>query len=239
MSKIKNILNIELMDQPFVCEHCNKSFMKSRTLVSHMCEGKRRFLQKNEKRVQTGFYVFQRFFDLTQVNHTTKTYEEFCKSGYYNAFVKFGSFINNIRPIYTEKFIDYVIKSGIKLDHWCKDSIYESYLQDTIKNEPVDGALERSIKTMVEWAEENNSDFSHYFKYVSKNRAVFDIKDGKISPWIILNCKSGKELLESLNDEQLMMISKVFDIVFWSRKFKIEQDSVNLAREICREAGIL
>jgi hypothetical protein len=232
------IINIELLDRPFKCDHCGKGFMKERTMINHMCENKRRFFQKNEKRVQTGFYVFKRFFELTQKNFKERTYDDFCKSGYYNAFVKFGSFINNVKPIYPEKFIDYVIKSGIKLDHWAKDSVYEKYLQETIKTEPVDSALERSLNTMIKWGESNNAEFSHYFKYVGANRAVHDIKDGKISPWLLLNCKSGKKLLESFNDDQLTLISTVFDIVFWSRKFKQEPKEVELVRTICKEAKI-
>ena len=54
-----------------------------------MCEQKRRALQKSEKRVQTGYFVFNRFFRLTQNANKDKTYEEFCKTPYYSAFVKF------------------------------------------------------------------------------------------------------------------------------------------------------
>ena len=38
---------------------------------------------------------------------------------------------------------------------------------------------------MMEWAEENEPRHGiHYFNYVSLNRAVWHIKDGKISPWL-------------------------------------------------------
>jgi len=39
--------------------------MKESTLLAHMCEPKRRWLQKDEKRVQVGFYAFQRFYKLS------------------------------------------------------------------------------------------------------------------------------------------------------------------------------
>jgi hypothetical protein len=83
---------MELAEQPFNCVHCSKSFMKEKTLFAHMCEPKRRAMQKDEKRVQSGFYAFNQFYKLTQSARKQKTYEEFCKSAYYNAFVKFGSF---------------------------------------------------------------------------------------------------------------------------------------------------
>ena len=67
-----------------------------------MCEKKRRRLQKDEKRVQTGYYAFTRFYKLSAGTKQDKTYEDFCASPYYNAFVKFGSFVNNVRPLYPE-----------------------------------------------------------------------------------------------------------------------------------------
>jgi hypothetical protein len=57
---------IALVEQPFICVHCSKSFMKEKTLVAHMCERKRRALQETEKRVQAGFMAYNRFYQLTQ-----------------------------------------------------------------------------------------------------------------------------------------------------------------------------
>jgi len=229
---------IALVDQPYNCVHCGKSFMKEKTLVAHMCERKRRALQRDEKRVQAGFMAYNRFYKLTQNAKKNKTYDEFCDSGYYNAFVKFGSFINNVDPLYPDKFIDYVIKSGVKLDHWCRDELYEAYLLDMLKVEPVESATQRTLTTMMEWADANDSKFQHYFEYVNLNRAVQDILNGKISPWIILNCNSGKKMMANMNDDQLSLISAVVDVPYWFKKFKEYPADVALIQEICKETGI-
>lgn len=229
---------IALAEQPFNCEHCGKSFMKEKTLVAHMCERKRRALQKDEKRVQAGFFAYNRFYNLTQKNKKDKTYDEFCNSSYYNAFVKFGSFINNVNPLYPDKFIDYVIKSGVKLDHWCRDELYERYLYDMLKVEPVEAAVQRSLQTMMEWSDEHNANFAHYFNYVSLNRAVHDMLNGKISPWLILNSVSGKQMISKMSDDQLTMISPVFDASFWLKKFREAPADVLMIQEICKETGI-
>ena len=229
---------IALADQPFNCVHCSKSFMKEKTLYAHMCENKRRAMQKDEKRVQAGFMAFNKFFRMTQAAKKDKTYEDFCKSPYYNAFVKFGSFINNVLPLYPEKFMDYVIKSGVKLDHWCRDELYDSYLFDMLKAEPVESAVQRSIQTMMEWGDISQAEFNHYFNYVNLNRAVHDIRNGKISPWLLLNCRGGKELLNKFNNDQLDMIAPAFDLPFWLKKFKSVPADVALVKEICKEAGI-
>ena len=116
------------------CTYCNKEFARERTLQVHLCEPKRRHLQKNEKWVQNAFMVFQRFYEIHQHNTKPKTYQQFCDSAYYNAFVKFGRYIMHITPLYPEKYIDYVILSKGKLDHWARDDLYEAYLIDALRN---------------------------------------------------------------------------------------------------------
>jgi len=229
---------IQLAEQPFNCVHCNKAFMKEKTLYAHMCENKRRAMQKDEKRVQAGMMAFNRFFRLTQGAKKDKTYDDFIKSPYYNAFVKFGSFINNVMPIYPDKFMDYVIKSGVKLDQWCRDELYETYLYEMIKTEPVESAVQRSLQTMMEWGDVSQAQFNHYFNYVNLNRAVHDIRNGKISPWVLLNCTSGKKMLNNFSNEQLDLIAPAFDLPFWLKKFKQVPADIILVKEICEEAGI-
>ena len=229
---------IALVEQPFICVHCSKSFMKEKTLVAHMCERKRRALQETEKRVQAGFMAYNRFYQLTQGNKVLKNYDHFCNSAYYNAFVKFGSFVNNVNPLYPTKFIDFVIKSGVKLDHWCRDELYEQYLFEMLKVEPVEAAVQRTLQTMMEWGDDHNANFAHYFSYVSLNKAVHDILNGHISFWIIMNSDTGKTMISNMSDEQLVMISPVFDVPFWMKKFKQSPADVALVKEICAEAGI-
>ncbi len=222
----------------YTCEYCKKSYVKESTLLAHMCEPKRRWLQKDEKRVTLGFYAFQRFYTLSAGHKKDKTYEEFVKSSFYNAFVKFGSFVNNVRPLYPDKYIDYVVTSNVKLDHWCRDEMYEKYAIELIRKEGVETALERSINTMAEWSKEKNSSYNHYFLYASTNRITWNIKDGKISPWLVLNCNSGKKVLNELNDEQLGMLNNVLDPQHWALRFKRQPKDVELVKRIVEEAKL-
>ena len=225
-------------EKPYICEYCKSGYMKEKTLAVHMCEQKRRVLQRTEKRVQLGLFTFNKFYQISMGAKTEKTYEDFCKSQYYNAFVKFGSFVSNVKPLYPEKYIQYVVKSGVKLDHWCREEMYETYALNLIKKEGVQTALERSIITMMEWADENNSQWNHYFNYVSLNRAIWHIKDGKISPWLILNCKSGKEMLGNFNDEQLGMIYNIVDPKHWGVRFKRQTVDVQLVKDVVKESKL-
>jgi len=227
------------MELNYKCEYCGKKFAKESTLVVHVCEQKRRHLGKSEKHVQMGLMTFQKFYDVAQKGKTQKTFDEFASSPYYTAFVKFGSFMVNTAPIYPEKFIEYVVKSGVKLDHWCRDELYDQYIMEMIKKEPADGAIQRTITTMMSWADKNSAQWEHYFAYVNLNRATHDIKEGLVSPWMILNTKAGKEMLQRMNDEQLEIVGPVVDPLFWQKKFKTLPADLLLVKEVIKEAKIL
>jgi DNA-directed RNA polymerase subunit RPC12/RpoP len=230
-------LMIQTQSKDYKCIHCGKSFLKEKTLMAHMCEPKRRHLQKDEKRVQVGFMTFNKFY--TQVQKSKeKTYAEFCKSSYYNAFVKFGSFVTNVQCLYREKFIDFVIKSGVKLDHWCRDELYDTYLFEMLKIEPVESAVQRSIQTMMDWGDKQEAPYNDYFRFVNLNRAVNDIRTGRISPWLLLNSSAGHKLVESLNDEQIQIVEPTLDIMHWRKTFANKPADVKLVKEIIKEANI-
>ena len=69
MGQIKKMSN----SKSYKCEYCGASFTREKTLAVHMCEKKRRRLQKNEKRVQTGFYAFTRFYTISAGTKKEKT----------------------------------------------------------------------------------------------------------------------------------------------------------------------
>jgi len=116
--------------------------------------------------------------------------------------------------------------------------MYEKYALDLILKEDVATALERSVKNMMEWAEDKSSPWNHYFRYVSLNRAVWDIKDGKISPWLILNCNDGKEMLNKFNDEQLSLVYHVINPEHWALRFRRHPTDVQLVKDVVKESNL-
>jgi hypothetical protein len=227
------------MELSYKCEYCQKCFAKEKTLAVHVCEQKRRHLSKNDKHVQAGLLTYQRFYDITQKGKSQKSFDDFASSSYYTAFVKFGSFLVNTAPVYPERFVDFVVKSGVKLDHWCRDNLYEQYIYELIRVEPAEPAIQRTIQTMMDWADKNSASWEHYFQYVNLNRATHDIKEGLISPWVLLNSKSGKDMLQRMNDEQLEIVGPFVDPQFWIKRFNTLPADLELVKDLIREAKIL
>jgi hypothetical protein len=242
MSEIRKIIAEAIKEGPpkgaYQCQYCTQTFVKETTLSAHQCEPKRRAQQKNETGVQLGLQAWLRFYELTQGSAKFKTYEDFAKNQFYTAFVKFGRHCHSIHAINAGKFIDYVLKKNIKVDHWCRDQHYEEYLFGLLRTEAAQDALERSIKTMVSWSEETNEPFNSYFQKVSASRFVQHVRAGRVSPWAIYCCDSGTELLATLSEEQVTLIWPWIDPEFWRKRLKDYAADAELARLVLREAEI-
>ena len=224
------------MDKPYSCKFCGKAYVKESTLASHLCEPKRRYQQRSEKGVVLAFEAYRKFYKFTQ-GKENKTYDEFSRSPYYTAFVKFGRHVNAIDAIKPERFIEWIIKNNKKLDHWCKDQFYDEYISEYLRTENPQDALERSILEMEKWSKETESPVNHYFRYASTNRIVRSLTNGRISPWIIYNSNSGTEMLGKLNHEQLGIVYPWIDPDYWNRRLKTYHADVMWCKEILEEAG--
>ena len=228
-------------DTTYKCKYCDKEFRKESTLAAHLCENKRRWQQEKETGVQFGLRAYLRFYEVTQGSAKLKSYEDFVKSSYYSAFVKFGRHMVAIRAVNPRAFIDWVIKENKKLDHWTHEKVYLEYLHTYLKREAVQDALERALTEMQDYADEHpelKGGFSDYFRYGNSNRICYHISNGRISPWIIFNCQSGVAFLEALTEEQISMILPWIDPDHWQRKFQDYLADTEWVKQILQAAKL-
>lgn len=233
MSKTNN-----KMKQDFECKYCKKRFHQEKTLVTHMCVKKRRHMDINCAGSRFGLRTFQRFYELTQNSKKTKTAEDFINSPYYIDFVKFGNHIHTLKPIFPEQFIDFVIRNGVKLNDWCKDYVYYTYIEDLTRKEPAESATERTIENIIEWCTENNIEFNKFFDTVSANEASHMLKTGRISPWVMYLSSTGDSLMARFNEDHSKMIGGVIDPAAWAKKFKHSPSDVEYIRGLLEQVGI-
>lgn len=221
----------------FECEYCKKTFVKETSLESHMCEPKRRHREQTEAGPRLGLYAFLRFYEIAQGSKKTRTFEDFTKSAYYKAFVKFGRYCVDTKVINPNRMIDWLLKHNKKIDNWCSDRIYTEYLLDYIKIEAVDDALARAIEYSMDWEEKTGHPAHDCLRYGNTNAVCYAITTGRISPWVIYNSESGQKFLSELSSEQVAMIWSYIDSDTWQKKFVEYAKDRAYAQEILTKAG--
>ena len=204
-----------------------KKFARERTLSSHMCEKKRRWMSIDEPSSRIAFQVWYDF--MKYVSPQTKkerSTDDFIRSPDYIGFVKFANYIIELRPNETNKFIKWLFKHSVKLSNWNKRETYSLYIQESSKTETVERAVERMVLLMKSWSEETGNSWEQYFQEVPTATAVNSIVMGRISPWIIYSSKSAQDLLDRMEPGQLETITRSIDTEWWTRKIQKSQTEV-------------
>ena len=239
MKTLKSMRKTLEIDKPlkYGCEFCAREFVKETTLFSHMCEYKHRWLEKDKHSNRVGFQAWLQFYQKNMLTKKTKTYEEFIKSAYYTAFIKFGAYCVGVNAINIGRFTEWLLKNQIKIDNWCTDTTYTRYLVEYLRNEDPLDAIHRSIETTIEWAEKDNIMSNDYLRYGNTNRICQLICNGKISPWLLFQSNSGVKFLDTLNQEHVKLIFDYINPEQWALKFHREPENVREVKEILTAGG--
>ena len=221
----------------FECQYCSRSFQREASRNIHMCEQRLRRQNQNNRDVQLGFHAFLKFFETTHGSSRLKTYEDFCTSPYYRAFVKFGRYCVDIHALDPEQFLTWLLKHNKKIDRWCSDQLYTEFLCQYLPGERVGVALTRAIEYGIEWAERTQAQPNDCLRFGNTNAICHAVTTGRISPWIIYNCASGQEFLNSLDSGQISLIWPYIDSDTWNRVFAQYQADQEWCKEMLIKAG--
>ena len=206
----------------FSCPFCKKEFTSETYMFNHECEQKKRNNNKDKTSLQA-YKAYQHWYK--QSYGKQKTYEDFCKSAFYNGFMKFGKFVLEKEIFNPLLYIDYLIKISAKIDDWTSEKLYIIYIRELNKNETPGDALERSVKLMTQWSiryGDGGDNWFEFFHKVETPLAALWISTGRISPWLIFLAPqtSVRVLLQRFTKEQTKMFTIAIDAEFWKAKIK-------------------
>jgi hypothetical protein len=221
----------------YTCQFCEKTFQRESSLAVHLCEQKRRFQEQSERGVQLGLQAYLRFYTMTQGSAKLKTFDDFARSPYYRAFVKFGRYCISINAVNTARFVDWVVEKNKKIDHWCRDTVYTEYLTDYMRRENVTDALTRAIEYSLTWSEKTGQPAQDIMRYGNDNAVTYAISTGRISAWIVYNCESGQKFLDEMNPDQTKILWSWIDPEFWQKKFQDYPADQEYVKDLLKKAG--
>lgn len=229
-----------MTEEKHECKYCLKSFKRASTLAVHQCEKKRRWQQESSSWVQLGLRAYQKFYETTHSGNKAKTYADFVVSPYYTAFVKFGSYCQQIRCVNFSNFLEWLLKNNKKIDYWTRDSLYNEWLVYYTKHESCQDAVERTVLSMQDYADEHpelKNGLLDYFRLGNKNKIISDITSGRISPWVMYLVQDGIDFLGALTEEEVSFVYQYIDPEYWQKRFSNYNNDVLWVKGIMRTSG--
>lgn len=237
IKKSKNTKGNSVTKTEFSCEFCNRSFQRETTMMKHLCENKRRWQDKDQPGNRIGFQAWVEFYKKNTASKKPKTYVDFTKSAYYIAFVKFGHYCVDIKCINVVRYADWLLKNQIKIDSWCSDKNYTTFLIDYLKTEDAMDAIARSIETTMVIAKDSGIETKDCMRYANRNKLAYAVTTGKISPWMLYQSESGVDFLSNLDESQQKMIIDYINPEQWAIKFRRNTEMVTQVKELLNAAG--
>lgn len=221
----------------FGCDFCGRTFLRESTIAKHLCEYKQRWINKDLQGNRIGFQAWLQFYKKNSNTKKKRTYEEFIKSAYYTAFVKFGSYCADANVLNVSRFVDWLLKNQIKIDVWNTDTNYNRFLVEYLREEDPLDAVARSIETTQKLAELETIQTKDTLRYANRNRICYAITTGKISPWMLYQSDSGTKMLDELDSTQVKMVIDYINPELWAIKFKRNPEKVKEVKELLNAAG--
>lgn len=203
----------------YTCEFCSKTFLREKSFLVHMCEKKQRWLDRDQKYFTLAYLAYNRFYEIAYKASKKKTTTDFIESKYYNDFIKFGRYLNNINALEPEGFIESLIRNQVKLREWTKDHYYNDWVRSLTRKESWEKAFERNLLLIYQWSQEVGEEPNKFFALVNTNLAVQWIQTGRLSPWILYTAPSAQLLFERMAEDQLRMIQGWLDPKYWKSVF--------------------
>lgn len=219
------------------CEFCGRKFARESTVYNHLCEQKRRWLDRDRPSNRIGYTGWLQFYNKHSSQRKERTYEDFIKSTYYIAFVKWGNYCVDVGVLNPPRYLDWLLHNKIKIDAWHLDSNYNRYLCEYLREEDAYDAVARSVKTTNEIASDTGIADRDVLRWGNPGKICHNISKGKISPWILYHSKSGVEFLNRLDPTQVKMIFDYINPELWAIVFKRRSSDVAEIKTLLDQGG--
>lgn len=226
----------------YKCGFCNKEFKREETVLTHKCEKRERYNNRDSRQMREAFRIYMLFMNKhkLKMGKSEEPLMHFIKSKYFNDFYKFAGYILENDILNKEQFVETIMTSGKPVYEWMTHKTLEEWIIKCIREEHPRRAIERSIPALVEWAEIVDSDWTNFFREVSSVRAIQWFECGKISPWLIYIAPtaSGNALFSRLSTSELEYLIRFIDPTFYQMKQIKYKEDCDYIRQLLVEAGL-
>ena len=106
------------------------------------------------------------------------------------------------------------------------------------RQEPIEDAIQKTIKWMDKWSHDNDQDWTEFFSIVECSQIIDQLRSGRVSPWVFFTSEKAKIAMNRMTDEQLMLLDKYLDIKWWMATIRRKPQDRQYVEQIVKEYQI-
>lgn len=221
----------------FECSYCHKPFIKESAFLKHKCKTMERHEEIKTPIGQAAYSLYCTWMTLYKRN--SPPIETFMVSRYYNGFIKFAEYVQQMNLPDVEGFIRLMIEKDLSPFLWTNDKVYVLYLENLDRRTNPIKQAEISISTMIKLADILEIDVSKVFETVSPNDILQLIRERRLSPWLLLFSSSFRYMLaHRCTPEQRNLFEQLIRPMYWKVKFDRNPEYVDYMKSYVKEMGI-
>jgi hypothetical protein len=223
----------------FICEYCDKSFVREAAFEAHYCEKMQRkgFLETDLGKI--AFIYYKEWLRLSK-GAANVSAETFLGSRYFLSFVRFIKYSNKMLLPDALSFIKFMVSKDLLPLYWCMDSIYIEYIQNLDKTYTPEQQVIVTKRTLFELADIFGCKPNEIFNYLQAGDCIKLLKTRKLSPWVLLLSKRFQAYITlKLSAEQRSIITgTVINPSLWKKKFEANPEEVQRMKKVVADLGL-
>ena len=220
----------------FLCQHCGASFVRKTALDAHNCEAMDRVRAMDTFSGTVAYTLYDRYCTLQGRRPLSRS--AFATSPNYTAFTKFADIVKSTQ-IDTDAFIKTMNHMGMLPKFWTRDDVFSYYVEQVTYKMPVHEAIAVTERTLLSMSREHDCNVADIFDHIDASDVVGLLRQGNITPWVLLNSFKFKDLFETkATEDDVTMLKSFIKNEYWRFRFINEPDNVAVAKEFVRKHGI-
>lgn len=224
-----------LKEKQYKCSFCGRGFTRQSWYEKHMCDKKKRFLDRNNITVIRAHRLFNHWQRRSRLlrRGIEKSMEDFCKSPYYNTFVKLSEFTTTNYVVSGYKYIDWLVDNEIPEARWCNERDLDEYRAYIRESEDPERQAETSFKNIRVWCNDHGVEKTQFFRRISPGQALNMVRENKLSPWVLLGYDPCIEDLTSrFEGEMLFALNDHINVQYWLDKTQEDDEGRTKVSEV-------
>lgn len=221
----------------FECEYCGSVLKTTRGLEKHRCQRKALIEETGEISLVRAYTLFDFWFRYNGLAKKSKTIEQFMKSPYFNLFIGFEKHVAASR-VHSREFLKWLVDTRVNSRDWTKESVLAAFSSFYSKNCEAVPSMTKTLENIAVWCDQHGIDSGDFFRYIGPGEAIQWMRNGKLSPWVVLVSEKSMQMFERMSKEQIDFSGELMDLDHWEARFRSSPSETDVVKKSLEGMGL-